>query len=95
MQKHLGEGEKLIKSLFRVAGYFQPAVIFIDEIDSILSARSNEEHEASRRLKTEFLISFDGVQASDQDRIVVIAATNRPQDLDQAVLRRFVRSKIK
>ena len=53
-------------------------VIFIDEIDSILSCRSSEEHEASRRLKTEFLVSFDGMQTTDQDRIFLIAATNRP-----------------
>lgn len=44
----------------------------------MLSARSKEEHEASRRLKTEFLVQFDGVQSSDEDKIVFIAATNRP-----------------
>ncbi|CAD8134124.1 unnamed protein product [Paramecium pentaurelia] len=89
VQKHLGEGEKLMKTLFKVAFQFQPSVIFIDEIDSILSSRSSEEHEASRRLKTEFLVSFDGMQTTDQDRIFLIAATNRPQDIDGAVLRRF------
>ncbi|CAD8143225.1 unnamed protein product [Paramecium pentaurelia] len=89
VQKHLGEGEKLMKTLFNVAFKMQPSVIFIDEIDSILSSRSSEEHEASRRLKTEFLVSFDGMQTSDQDRIFLIAATNRPQDIDGAVLRRF------
>ncbi|CAD8212347.1 unnamed protein product [Paramecium octaurelia] len=89
VQKHLGEGEKLMKTLFNVAFKFQPSVIFIDEIDSILSSRSSEEHEASRRLKTEFLVSFDGMQTTDQDRIFLIAATNRPQDIDGAVLRRF------
>ncbi|CAD8133887.1 unnamed protein product [Paramecium octaurelia] len=89
VQKHLGEGEKLMKTLFKVAFLFQPSVIFIDEIDSILSSRSSEEHEASRRLKTEFLVSFDGMQTTDQDRIFLIAATNRPQDIDGAVLRRF------
>lgn len=59
----------------------------------MLSARSKEEHEASRRLKTEFLVQFDGVQSSDEDKIVFIAATNRPQDIDDAVLRRFVNIK--
>ena len=55
-----------------------------DEIDSILSERSSGEHEASRRLKTQFLVEFDGVnQASN--KIVVIGATNRPQELDDAV----------
>ncbi|CAD8052394.1 unnamed protein product [Paramecium sonneborni] len=89
VQKHLGEGEKLMKALFETAFQIQPSIIFIDEIDSILSKRSENEHEASRRLKTEFLISFDGMQTSDQDRVFLIAATNRPQDLDEAVLRRF------
>ena len=55
-----------------------------DEIDSILSERSAGEHEASRRLKTEFLLQFDGVATSSK-RIVVIGATNRPQELDDAI----------
>lgn len=57
-----------------------------DEIDSILSERSAGEHEASRRLKTQFLVEFDGV-ARGSERIVVIGATNRPQELDDAVRR--------
>jgi spastin len=72
--------------LFRVAREMQPAIIFIDEIDSILSERSGGEHEASRRLKTQFLLEFDGVAAGGE-RIVVIGATNRPQELDDAVRR--------
>ena len=55
-----------------------------DEIDSILSERSAGEHEASRRLKTQFLVEFDGV-ANGSERIVLIGATNRPQELDDAV----------
>ena len=72
--------------LFRVAREMQPAIIFIDEIDSILSERASGEHEASRRLKTQFLVEFDGV-AAGAERIVVIGATNRPQELDDAVRR--------
>eukprot|EP00455_Lapot_gusevi_P026228 TRINITY_DN2769_c0_g1_i4.p1 TRINITY_DN2769_c0_g1~~TRINITY_DN2769_c0_g1_i4.p1 ORF type:complete len:226 (+),score=19.37 TRINITY_DN2769_c0_g1_i4:113-790(+) len=86
-----GEGEKMYRTLFSVALAMQPAVIFIDEIDSLLSARTDNEFEGSRRLKTEFLTSFDGLGSSDQERILVIGATNRPQDLDQAVLRRLVK----
>ena len=70
--------------LFKVAAEMQPAIIFIDEIDSILSERSAGEHDASRRLKTEFLVQFDGV-AGGSERIVVIGATNRPQELDDAI----------
>jgi len=87
--KHYGDSEKLIQALFAMASEKQPSVIFIDEIDSILGSRSSEEHEASRRIKTEFLVQFDGVGTVQSDRIVVIGGTNRPFDLDEAVLRRF------
>ncbi|GAB0100438.1 Spastin [Sergentomyia squamirostris] len=88
--KYVGDGEKLVRALFAVARELQPSIIFIDEVDSLLSERSSGEHEASRRLKTEFLVEFDGIPGNpDGDRIVVLAATNRPQELDEAALRRF------
>lgn len=89
--KYVGDGEKMVRALFAVARELQPAIIFIDEIDSLLSERSQSEHEASRRLKTEFLIQFDGLPTgnSENERVVVMAATNRPQELDEAALRRF------
>eukprot|EP01107_Rhizomastix_libera_P004982 TRINITY_DN18165_c0_g1_i1.p1 TRINITY_DN18165_c0_g1~~TRINITY_DN18165_c0_g1_i1.p1 ORF type:complete len:500 (-),score=144.75 TRINITY_DN18165_c0_g1_i1:38-1486(-) len=89
--KWVGESEKLVRALFAVARYVQPSIIFIDEIDSILSARSAEENEGSRRLKTEFLIQFDGVGSNSEDRVLVMGATNRPQDIDEAARRRLAK----
>ncbi|KAL6499348.1 hypothetical protein OROHE_026011 [Orobanche hederae] len=89
--KWVGEGEKLVRTLFQVAISRQPSVIFIDEIDSIMSTRTENENEASRRLKSEFLVQFDGVSSSSDDLITVIGATNKPQELDDAVLRRLVK----
>ena len=87
--KWVGESEKTVKSLFKIAYKKVPSIIFIDEIDSILSKRSESENEATKRLKTEFLIQFDGLGSNTNARLLVIAATNRPMDLDEALLRRL------
>ncbi|XP_050238560.1 uncharacterized protein LOC126688039 [Mercurialis annua] len=89
--KWVGEAEKLVRTLFMVATSRQPSVIFMDEIDSIMSTRSANENDASRRLKSEFLIQFDGVTSNPNDLVIVIGATNKPQELDDAVLRRLVK----
>ncbi|EKE40356.1 hypothetical protein ENUP19_0240G0005 [Entamoeba nuttalli] len=88
--KWIGEGEKLVRALFAVASCYERSVIFIDEIDSLLSARSESEHESSRRLKTEFLVRLDGA-GTDDERILVVGATNRPQEIDEAARRRLVK----
>jgi len=90
--KWMGEGEKLMRGLFAMALEKAPSVIFFDEIDSIMGARGGNEHEASRRLKTEFLVQFDGVNNQMEGKnMLVLAATNRPWDLDEAALRRLTR----
>lgn len=78
-----------MRVLFGVASCRQPAVIFIDEIDSLLSQRKSDgEHESSRRLKTQFLIEMEGC-GSGNDQLLLIGATNRPQELDEAARRRL------
>ena len=89
--KWIGEGEASVKTLFAVANYYQPSVVFIDEIDSLLCQRSSEENEATRRIKTEFLVQLDGAGTASNAQVVIIGATNRPQELDDAARRRLVK----
>ncbi|MCO5553063.1 hypothetical protein L7F22_006584 [Adiantum nelumboides] len=90
--KYFGESEKLAKSLFSLARKLEPAIIFIDEVDGILRARGDDhEHEASRRVRNELMAAWDGLQSKDHERILVLATTNRPFDLDDAVIRRLPR----
>lgn len=89
--KWVGEGEKLVRAMFSVAKELQPSVVFMDEIDSVLCERKEGENDASRRLKTEFLVQFDGVAGCTDDKVLIMGATNRPQELDDAVLRRFAK----
>ncbi|KAJ1491017.1 P-loop containing nucleoside triphosphate hydrolase protein, partial [Baffinella frigidus] len=91
MSKWIGEGEKMVRALFAVARVQSPSVIFIDEIDSLLSQRGEGDAEASRRVKTEFLVQMDGVACAAEDRILLVGATNRPQELDEAARRRMVK----
>ncbi|KAL6898733.1 P-loop containing nucleoside triphosphate hydrolase protein [Trichoderma evansii] len=104
--KYLGESEKLVRALFGLAKALAPSIIFVDEIDSLLSQRSGSgEHESTRRIKTEFLIQWSELQQaaagrettgkgnkrSDAQRVLVLAATNLPWAIDEAARRRFVR----
>eukprot|EP01133_Synstelium_polycarpum_P013332 gene13332-15678_t len=89
--KWIGDGEKMVRALFAVARCYLPSVIFIDEIDSLLTARTEGENEASRRMKTEFLIQWDGVSGNNDDRMLLIGATNRPEELDEAARRRMTK----
>ena len=89
VSKWLGESEKLVKTLFNLARQNQPSIIFIDEIDSIATVRAEEDIGGERRLKTQFLIEMDGLREKEDERIVVLGATNRPWDIDPAMRRRF------
>jgi len=102
VSKFLGESEKLVRALFGLARALAPSIIFVDEIDSLLGARGRDgEHEATRRVKTEFLIQWSDLQRAaagredagrgDATRVLVLAATNLPWAIDEAARRRFVR----
>jgi len=91
MSKWLGESEKNVKALFDTARKAAPSVIFIDEVDSLLSMRAADEIGGERRVKTQFLVELDGLRSRRGENVVVIGATNRPWDLDPAVVRRFER----
>ena len=87
--KWIGEGEKLVKALFRTAQAEAPSVIFIDEVDSVLGQRNEQDHESSRRMKNEFLTALDGALTDREKLVLLVGATNMPEQIDQAALRRF------
>lgn len=88
VSKWMGESEKLVKQMFELARKNRPCIIFIDEIDSMCGSRGDGESEASRRIKTEFLVQMNGV-GNDVTGILVLGATNIPWALDSAIRRRF------
>jgi len=89
--KWAGESEQLIRTLFAVAAAKQPSVIFIDEIDSMLTKRRDGDSGFRRAIKTEFMVRLDGMSSSSDDSILIIGATNCPHTLDEAIRRRFVK----
>ncbi|XP_050151082.1 uncharacterized protein LOC126625984 isoform X4 [Malus sylvestris] len=90
--KWFGEGEKYVKAVFSLASKIAPSVVFVDEVDSMLGRRENPgEHEAMRKMKNEFMVNWDGLRTKETERVLVLAATNRPFDLDEAVIRRLPR----
>eukprot|EP01062_Namystynia_karyoxenos_P027122 TRINITY_DN20910_c0_g1_i1.p1 TRINITY_DN20910_c0_g1~~TRINITY_DN20910_c0_g1_i1.p1 ORF type:complete len:393 (+),score=136.04 TRINITY_DN20910_c0_g1_i1:92-1270(+) len=88
--KWLGQSEQAVAAIFSLARKLQPSVIFVDELDSLLSRRSHDDQHAYANAKTIFLRHWDGFATSEsQHRVVVVGATNRPAALDSAVLRRL------
>ncbi|KAF8736095.1 hypothetical protein AX14_000891 [Amanita brunnescens Koide BX004] len=88
VSKWQGDSERLVKQLFELARESKPAIIFIDEIDSLAGTRSESESEGTRRIKTEFLVQMNGV-GHDDTGVLVLGATNIPWLLDNAIKRRF------
>ncbi|XP_040863272.1 uncharacterized protein [Glycine max] len=90
--KWFGDAEKLTKALFSFASKLAPVIVFVDEVDSLLGARGGAfEHEATRRMRNEFMAAWDGLRSKENQRILILGATNRPFDLDDAVIRRLPR----
>jgi vacuolar protein-sorting-associated protein 4 len=90
LSKWLGESEKLISSLFKVARLRAPSLIFMDEIDSIATKRGEgTESGGERRVKTQLLSEIQGMKSTHDKPMLVLGATNRPWDLDNAMLSRF------
>jgi len=90
--KWFGQTEKNVRALFSLAAEVAPTIIFIDEVDSILGRRSSSyENNSMRRVKNEFMSRWDGILSKPDEKVIVLAATNMPFDLDEAVIRRFQR----
>ncbi|XP_055920060.1 outer mitochondrial transmembrane helix translocase-like [Eupeodes corollae] len=87
--KWYGESQKLASAVFSLAVKLQPCIIFIDEIDSFLRTRTSNDHEATAMMKTQFMMLWDGLSTQSGSSVIVMGATNRPQDLDKAILRRM------
>jgi ATP-dependent 26S proteasome regulatory subunit len=91
LDMYVGQGEKNAKALFTLASKLRPCVIFMDEVDNLLSARGSANHYTTKReVLNELMAAWDGLQSSPEG-VIVMAATNRPFDLDEAVLRRLPR----
>ena len=92
-EKWYGDSNKLVNAVFSLARKLQPSIVFIDEIDAVLGTRRSGEHEASGMVKAEFMTHWDGLTSANSSgepqRVVVMGATNRIQDMDEAILRRM------
>jgi len=91
LSKYFGESGKLVGALFDRARKEQPSLVFIDELDSIAVARSGSINEATRRVLGEFLTQIEGFNTKKGERVLTMGATNKPWDVDDAIISRFQR----
>jgi len=87
--KWYGESQKLANAIFTLATKLSPCIIFIDEIDSLLRVRDSHDHEATAMVKAQFMQMWDGLETNNDATVIVMGATNRPKDVDKAILRRM------
>ncbi|KAL9603465.1 MAG: hypothetical protein Q9219_001152 [cf. Caloplaca sp. 3 TL-2023] len=92
-EKWYGDSNKLVNAVFSLARKLEPSIVFIDEIDAVLGQRRSNEHDASGMVKAEFMTLWDGLTSAnssgESQRILILGATNRIQDIDEAILRRM------
>ncbi|XP_052768242.1 outer mitochondrial transmembrane helix translocase-like [Mya arenaria] len=89
VDKWYGESQKRAEAVFSLALKLQPSIIFIDEIDSFLRSRSGNDHEATLMIKTQFMSFWDGLITDPKCQVMIMGASNRPHDIDAAILRRM------
>lgn len=87
--KWVGETEKMATALFSLARKLEPCLIFLDEVDSFLSSRSEEDQSTESTLKAIFLQQWDGLTTNPDHHIIILAASNRLDAIDDAILRRL------
>ena len=91
MSRWVGDSERMIAEIFKVAREKAPTVIFFDEIDSIATQRTENDHDVARKVKIQLLTEMDGLSTATNKRVLVLAATNTPWSIDLAFMRRFQR----
>ena len=92
LRKWVGDTSQLTKAVFTLCHKLQPCILFIDEMDGLFRSRREDDNAVDRQVKTEFMQLWDELSRGTDNRVLVIGATNRPQDLDAAIQRRFERS---
>lgn len=91
LSKYFGESSKIVSMLFNRARESQPSIVFMDEFDSIMVSRDSGIQESTRRVVSQLLMEIEGFTTMNEEKVILIAATNKPWDLDDAMVSRFQR----